>query len=150
MRTRASEVFGRSCQAAIKAHLKCWRQVKKKPALAKAPTFWEIAAKRKLLLPTFITSSPRIRNMLDAHASFRNVFSKNCVLDVSQSSDRVAMRTNGDMLTLTRTCSSIFAPYFGSTMSVAQCFALQGGMGVNRRQCSVSHLDMLCSSLVVG
>jgi len=114
------------CEALVKKHLKHWRLVKKNPKLSSSPSFWAICAGRKLLLPRMVTKSPRIRNMLDAHAACGNLFTKNCVLDVSQTVDRVALRTNGDMLTLTRTCGSIFAPLFGTTLSPAQCFALQG------------------------
>ena len=110
----------------MKTHLKLWRKVKKNESLKVAPTFWKLASTRRQLLPLSLTKSLRVRNMLDAHAACGNLFTKNCVLDVSQTVDRVALRSNGEMLTLTRTCGHIFSPFVGTTLSPGQCFALQG------------------------
>ena len=126
-------VSGAHCEAKAKEHLKMWRTIKRDPKLAAAPTYWQLASSRHLKVPVFVSSSPRIRNMLDAHARCANVMSDNFVLDGSQTIDRVAARSGGEMLTLTRACGSIFAPGAGVTLSVAQCFAMQGSVGPHTR-----------------
>ena len=116
-------------EAKVKQHLKMWRTVKKNPGMVSAPSFWRLAQMRGLSVPSSVGSSPRTRNMLDAHASCTNILNEYCVLDVSQSVDRTALRQNGEMLTLTRTCGNIFVPNACVKLSVQQCFAMQGYEG---------------------
>ena len=113
----------------MKQHLKVWRTVRNDPTMVAAPSYWHLAQARRMLVPKSVHSSPRIRQLMNAHAACTNVLNEKCVLDISQGVDRVAIRLTGEMLTLTRTCGNIFAPGYGVKLSLPQCFAMQGVEG---------------------
>lgn len=123
---RSTKKFRVKHKKARDSFLKMLRRVKKKPDLKIVPTYWSLAESRGLRVPVRVAKSPRIRHLLDAHASCCNVMSGDVLLDISQSVERVALRTDGTTPTLTTTCGSLFSPSRGVCLSPAQCFALQG------------------------
>lgn len=113
-------------KADVKKLLGAWRQVKKNPALTASPTYFELAHAKHLMVPKQVQGSPKIRSMLNAHAACQNLMTRVAVLDISQSVERCAIRVDGTVCTLTTTCGSLYAPFFGKVLSMEQCFAMQG------------------------
>jgi site-specific DNA-cytosine methylase len=113
-------------KACVKQLLTAWRKVKQDPELTEAPTYFELAHAKHLMVPKQVQTSAKIRCMLNAHAACQNLMKKHAVLDVSQAVDRCAIRLDGTVATLTTTCGNLYAPFFGKMLSLEQCFALQG------------------------
>lgn len=103
--------------------LRSWRTIRKDTTLKMSPSYFSLAAARKL---TVSISSPRERCMLDVLARSRNMFDKRSILDLSQSISRSSFRCDGAVPALTTTCGSLFVPHVGTYLSPKQCLALQG------------------------
>ena len=103
--------------------LRQWRTIRKDAKLKASPSYFLLAAARKLKVSI---TSPRERCMLDVLSGSRNMFDNRAVLDLSQSINRSSFRCDGTVPTLTTTCGSLFVPRYGAHLSGKQCLALQG------------------------
>jgi DNA-cytosine methyltransferase len=114
-------------------YLKLWRKVRKDPKMKAAPSYFQLAASKRYLLADVLTTQ-RERCTVGALSSIRNLFDSNTVFDIGQNIDRAAIRSDGNVPTLTCGCSKIFVPCAGIYLSSAQCLALQG---FDARRCKV-------------
>ncbi len=110
-------------RARARALLQSWRKIRKDKHLKTTPSYFELAARRKL--PANL-KSPRERCLLDVLSRSRNLMHPCAVLDVSQSMGRMSFRADGLVPTLTSTCKHIFVPNVGVALGPQQCLALQG------------------------
>ena len=106
-------------------YLKMWRQVRKNPKLKAPPSFFELAKGKNLNLSGVLTTQ-RERNTVEAISLTKNILAKDVIFDIGQNIDRVAIRSDGLVPTLTCGCSKIFVPSIGQYLQPAQCLALQG------------------------
>jgi hypothetical protein len=56
----------------------------------------------------------------------QNILSEACILDLSQSFGRNAVRKDGLVPTLATSCGRMFVPLHGKCLTAVQCLALQG------------------------
>jgi DNA-cytosine methyltransferase len=106
-------------------YVKMWRQVRKNPNLKAPPGFFELAKARKIDLSGVLTTQ-RERNTVEAISLTKNILAKDVIFDVGQNIDRVAIRSDGLVPTLTCGCSKLFVPSVGKYLQPAQCLSLQG------------------------
>lgn len=69
---------------------------------------------------------PRERVTLDVLQRAQNLMTENCVLDLSQSLGRNAIRKDGLVPTLATACGRLFVPLQGTCLTANQRLALQG------------------------
>jgi len=106
-----------------RALLRSWRKVRKDTHLKTSPSYFALAARRKLPVNM---KSPRERCLLDMLSRSRNLMHPCAVLDVSQSMGRMSFRSEGLVPTLTSACNHIFVPSLGVPLGPRRCLALQG------------------------
>jgi len=69
---------------------------------------------------------PRERVTLDMLQRAQNILCDTCILDLSQSFGRNAVRKDGLVPTLATSCARMFVPLHGTCLTAVQCLALQG------------------------
>ena len=106
-------------------YVAAWRKVRKDQNLKNAPTIFELAEFNGLGLLT-LPLTARERVTLQALSSIQNLSQKEALVDLSQSIDRSAWRTDGLAPTLGCGCTRILAPHFGVFLSAKHCLWLQG------------------------
>ena len=107
----------------VRTYLALWKDIKKDSTLKRPPTYFEIAASKKMHV---VVNSPRERCLLETLSLGRNLHNKKSILDLSQSISRVAFRCDGLVPTMGTGCGGLFVPSAGVHLSPRQCLALQG------------------------
>lgn len=88
-----------------------------------SPGYFELATARGM---SPLVTSPRERDLLNIMQRQANLMSANCILDLSQSIGRSALRTDGLVPTLGTSCGRLFSPAHGTFLDPVQCLLLQG------------------------
>ena len=108
-----------------RAFLKVVRKVKGDKKVRAPDSYFQQAHRARLRVGATLLS-PSKRSLLHLCSQERLMMKKFVILDISQSLGRCALRDDGLTPTLTCGCTQIFAPYFGSCLTMQHCMTLQG------------------------
>ena len=107
-----------------KAHLIAWRKVKKDQTIKRAPSYMALAQARGLDLE--VVPQRVRRDLLDICSQEGNIMSNACVLNLSKSLGRTALRKDGLVPTMGHGCSGLFLPGSAAYLNIEQLMCLTG------------------------
>lgn len=109
---------------ARRGYLAKWRQVKKDKTLKHPPSYFELSARKGVVVD--IVKQPCRRNLLHTISMTRNLNTDKCVLNLSKSIGRNAVRSDGLVPTCGYGCTNTFVPSVANFLDVPQLMCLSG------------------------